>query len=783
MDAAAQFLQDLAVITIAAALAGLACKRAGLSPVAGYLVAGMLVGPHTPPSALVTDAGRVQTLAQLGLVFLMFGIGLGFSLRRMRQLGPSVVFASAGTAFLVFNLARLCAGGLGLDRAGTVFFAGMVVSSSSALIGKILVDTGRAHEKSSQLALGITLSEDIAAIVMLTLLGSYVQFGPEAAPVEGAAVVEKVALFGGFALVLGVGGLLVVPRVLRRLAREASTELETVFVAGLLFGLSLMVVRAGYSLALGAFMLGTIVGETPQRAHVERAFAGLRDFFSAIFFVAVGMTIEVARLGEAVAPLAVLVAIAVIGRPLAAGAVLLALGFDKRTAVSAGLVLAPLGEFGFITAQLGTAAGLLPPEHLSAVVGASLATAVAAPVLVRHNHAIADRAARLRLPLADRLLVLHGRIVEAFQRQRESSLLWRLLRKRLAQTGVEVALITMALVFAQPAIGWVVAEAGPGAVPYLGTGAACWAAIGLVLLAPFVAVWRNVEAVAMITADYVGMHGPAFARLRPLVTAFMQGGAMIALVLWWWNFVPVEAAPWLSVGVLAFLAAAAAILWRRLIRWHAHLEIAFEAAVAAPEASPFLDYAWMDRHAPWGLQIGEIALPDRFAAAGRSIGELGIRKRFGCSVIGIERQGFQVANPGPASHLFPGDRVLLLGTEAQIAAARGALLADPAGGDAPEDTFRDLAVELVEVPAGSDIAGRTLADLNWPRLVGVQVVGHERAGARQITPAADLELAAGDRLLVLGTPRQVEAVRAALAREAPRAAPSGIGEDGRGGLL
>jgi monovalent cation:H+ antiporter-2, CPA2 family len=769
MDAATQFIQDLAVIMIAAALAGLGCRRLGLSPIVGYLAAGILVGPYTPPQAFVTDPARVQTLAQLGLVFLMFGIGLSFSLRRLRQLGLSLLLATAATAFLVFNLARLCGGALGLDPAASVFFAGMFVSSSSAVISKILTETGRSHEKSSQLALGITLSEDIVAIVMLTLLGSYVHFGgaaPEAG--ERARLATTLGLFGGFVIALAIIGLLVVPRALLRLSREASAELETIFIAGLLFGLSLMVVRAGYSLALGAFLLGAIVGETPQRARVERAFSGLRDFFAAIFFVAIGMTIDVRALPAALLPIAVAVVIALVGRTASAGAALLLLGYDTRTAWRAALIVTPLGEFGFIVAQLGTSGGVLPGHYMAVAVGAALITALVSPSLARHNGTLAARIASLRLPVLGRLLVLHRRLLEIIQHQRETSLLWRLTRKRFVQIAVEVAVVSAALVFARPVIAWIAARFGPDAVPFVGTTAGCWGVLGLLLLAPLVALWRNAQALAMIFADYAGRQSAVFARSKPVITAGMQAAALIALVLWLWNFIPPEAGLWTALTIVLILGGTTALLWRRLVLWHSQAEIALENSLGG-NGDETRSFEWMDPHAPWGLQVGEIVLPDRFAFAGRSIGEIGIRTRFGCSIIGIERQSFSLANPGPASHLFPGDRVLLLGTDNQIAAARDHLLGEHPCEEG-EDTFRDLALELVEVPARSPAAGCTLAELNWPRLLGVQVLGHERGTARTLTPAADLRVQSADRILVLGTPHQVKLLQHWL--QPPRLTPA-----------
>lgn len=757
MTEAARFIQDLAVIMIAAALAGLFCKKIRLSPIVGYLVAGIAVGPFTPSYiGFISDVERVQLFAELGMVFLMFGIGLTFSLRRLHQLGLPVVLAAFGTAFLVFTVARMAGGALDLDRAGSIFFAAMLVASSSAVIGKILAETGRTHEKSSQLALGITLSEDIVAIVMLTLLGSYAQFGGTKAAEKSPDLVGTLGLFAGFVLVLVTLGLLIVPRVLRRLSREATSELETIFVAGLLFGLSLMVVRAGYSMALGAFLLGAIIAETPQRAHVERGFAGLRDMFGAIFFVAIGMTIDVRKLPAAVGLILVTTVLAVVGRSLSATLALLILGFDTGIAVRAALIVTPIGEFSFIMARLGIDGHMLPEKFMAAAVGTALLSALVAPVLVRFGGDIAERVAGWRIPVLSRALDLHRHILQLLERQRQSSLLWKLVRKRLAQIAVEIALVSAVLIFAEQLIAWIVRLAGPELFPDVGTAVVCWSALGLVLLAPLVAIWRNVQALAMIFADFLSRQGPNLARARPLVTNLLQAVVSLTLVLWFWNFVPASGGVWVPLGVVAFLLLMTLVLWRRLIYWHSTMEVSLEASLAANPDRPGLGL--IDRYAPWGLHIGEVILPDRFAFAGKSINELGLRTRFGCSVISIERQGLNIANPGPASHFFSDDRVLLLGTDSQIAEARRYLLAEHPT-EAREDTFRDLAIEPVEIATGSRAAGQTLADLNWPRLLGIQVVGHERGGTRTLTPAGDLRVIAGDLLLVLGTPAQVGTLR------------------------
>ncbi|MBE2215151.1 MAG: cation:proton antiporter [Opitutaceae bacterium] len=757
MSEAATFIQDLAVIMIAAAVSGLACKKIGLSPIVGYLLAGIAVGPNTPSYlGAVADVARVNLFAELGMVFLMFGIGLSFSLRRLRQLGVTVVLAAFGTAFIVFTVARMVAPALGFDGPAALFFAGLFVSSSSAVIGKILAETGSTHDKSSQLALGITLSEDMVAIVMLTLLGSYSAFGGASATRETSSVLQTLGLFAAFVLVLVTVGLLLVPRVLRRLSRDATTELETIFVAGLLLGLSLMVVRAGYSLALGAFLLGAIIAETPQRAHVDRSFGGLRDMFGAIFFVAIGMSIDVRSMPATAVPIIVSTAIAVLVRSLGASAVLLLLGYDTRTAVRAGVIVTPLGEFGFIIARMGIDAGVVSETLLGAAVGAALFTTLSTPLLARHGERIAAAAERIRIPLFAPALALHRRLLESVQRQSESSILWRLSKKRLVQIGVEVALVTAALIFAEPLIAWIVSRVGPQVVPNVTTAVVCWSALGFLLLIPLIAVWRNVQALAMIVADFLSHQGPALERARGVVTNGLRTLAITALVLWFWNFLPAGGGLWTTAGVITVLILVALLLWRRLNYWHSTMEISLNSTLA--EEPKKATHGLIDRYSPWGLHIGEVVLPDRFAWAGRSIGEVGIRKRFGCSVIGIERHGFNLANPGPAAHLFPGDRMLLLGSREQFDMIREEIgRAAPAATD--DDTFLNLTLEPVEILPGSSAAGQTLAALNWPRLIGIQVVGHERAGARTITPAGDLVLEVGDQLLVLGTPQQFSLLR------------------------
>ena len=188
------FIQDLAVVLVVAGVMGWLCQRIGLSMIVGFLVAGILAGPKSPPFTLVQDTGSIETLAQVGLVFLMFSIGLGLSLRKLRRLGPALMLATFVGAIVMYYLSRLLGASIGLGTTESLFLAGMLMVSSSAIISKILHESGLNHERAGQLAMGVAVLEDVVAVVMLTLLNSIVQLGAG----DGAQLGDTLLKLGAF---------------------------------------------------------------------------------------------------------------------------------------------------------------------------------------------------------------------------------------------------------------------------------------------------------------------------------------------------------------------------------------------------------------------------------------------------------------------------------------------------------------------------------------------------------------------------------------------------------
>jgi monovalent cation:H+ antiporter-2, CPA2 family len=759
------FIQDLAIILVVAGVVGWICQRIGLSVIVGFLAAGMLVGPYTPPFTLVADFARVDTLAQIGIVFLMFSIGLQLSFRKMRRLGLSLLFATFGSALIMYHLSRVLAVSLGWSEREGLFLAGILMVSSSAIISKILHETGTNHERAGQLAMGVSVLEDVVAVVMLTILNSIVQLGKG----EGAEVPKTLALLGAFVVLAGIAGLLLVPWLLKRMSIAAEEDLQTLGLAGLLFGLAVIAQAAGYSLALGAFLLGTIVAETPHRHQVERTFEGMRDVFSAVFFVAIGMQIDARDLWREGLLIAGVAAFTLVARPFAVATGLSLIGTPLKDSLRTGLTAMPIGEFSFIIAQIGVAASVVPKRFYPLAVGVSLITTLVAPLVMRRADKISE-ALISRQPrwLADWLRVYHGWLAR-MQQRRARNLLWQLSRKRIAQVGVGVLFVTGLVVFSGRLFALVDDWLGrrlPADVVLYGF----WIALGLVVLAPIVAIWRNLSAMALLYSEISTRGHTQAKRLRPLVETALKFGFGAMIYVWLVAILPAEgSARWLllisaGVAVLALL-----LLRAKLVYWHSEMEVEILSVIDAGDTRMTSSTApWLQPHGDWNLHMIDCTLPDLADCQGKQIAELDLRARFGCSVVGIERQGFMIPLPPPEAVLYPRDKVLLLGTTEQVRAGRR-FLVNVSGAAAADSVFEEVRMEAVVVPAWSPATDKTLGVLSPAQNHGVQIAGIHRGGLRILNPGAQETLRAGDEILVLGTPVQISEFKSWL-RERPEQA-------------
>ncbi|MGV3531668.1 MAG: cation:proton antiporter [Chthoniobacteraceae bacterium] len=759
------FLQDLAIVTMVAGVTGWLCLRIGLSSVVGFLLAGILIGPHTPPFSLVSNDAQIQTLSQLGLVFLMFSVGMGLSLRRLRRMGMGVLIATAIGALLVFGMTRSVGLLIGWTPTQTLFLAAILMVSSSAIIDKVLHEIGATHEPSSRMAMAVTVLEDVVSVVMITLLTSVVHVaGAEAS----TPIWQTLGLILVFVILLVVAGLLLVPRVLALLSRTADVDLQTVLIAALVLSFSMLAVKAGYSLALGAFLLGAIVAETSQRAQVERYLQGVRDIFTAVFFVSIGMLMDVQLIVENWLFVLLFGVFTVFCRVLATSIGLMVIGNSTKDAVRSGLMLTPIGEFSFIIAQLGVATKAAPDVLYPLAVGLALFTAFTAPIMIKYSAAISRVVERLEPRWLNNLVKFYHNGLDQIQQRQQGNVVWQRSQKHLTQIGIGFLFVTGLLAFSQQIYTATFARLGTDLPFAMGWKTAFWSVLAVIALVPLVAIWRNLLALSAIFTEALAPDDQQQSSLRVLTQAGLQTIFAVLIAIWLWLLLPFDLAAIWTVGAVVFMLGLLLLALRRMfVQLHSIVEVELGEMLSTEETErvPRQQEELLQRYQDWNIHLHEVSLPEGAEVAGKTLSELSLRQRFGCSVAGVERHGYPIPNPSPDLVLYPGDTLLVLATPERISEVR-AFVQKTAPVDDRTFLLEEIEIEGVSVPETSGAAGKMLVELEIPASTGVQLVGIERDGQRLLNPGPFQGIEVGDRLLALGTHQQIAAFQRWL-RQAP----------------
>ncbi|HWG89973.1 MAG TPA: cation:proton antiporter, partial [Candidatus Thermoplasmatota archaeon] len=379
-EGASVFLMDLAVVMGVAAIATVVFHRFRQPVVLGYLLAGLVVGPYTPPFAFVHDIETIEILGELGVVFLLFALGLEFNFRKLRRVGVAAILSGAAQAAIMVWLGYVVGILVGFTPLEALFLGAVISISSTVIIVKVVAAFGQQEEEWAQLVFGILIVEDVVAVILLTLISAGAAAGGFTAVALGV-VLGKLLLFLAAALVLG---LWIVPWLVGYVARQGVPEVLVVTVLGLAFGLAVLGGLLGFSAALGGFIMGALIAESDALHQVEELIHPIRDMFTAIFFVAIGMLVDPRLLLENWAIILVVSLVVVVGKILAGSMATFFAGYDHHTALRVGFGLAQIGEFSFVIAALvvATYGGLSAPLFAIAV-SVTAITSFTTPLLIR----------------------------------------------------------------------------------------------------------------------------------------------------------------------------------------------------------------------------------------------------------------------------------------------------------------------------------------------------------------------------------------------------------------
>jgi CPA2 family monovalent cation:H+ antiporter-2 len=542
--------------------------------VLGYILAGVIIGPHTPPFPLITEEATINMLADLGMIFLMFSLGLDFSLRKLRQVGMTALVASVSEIVLMIWIGYEIGRFFGWDSMDALFLGAMLAISSTTIIVKALDELKLRHHRFAHLILGILIVEDILAIAIIALLSSLALSGS----MDVGQVAGTLTRLTVFMVVSVVIGLLLVPRLLAYVARYDSDEMLLVTVLGLCFGFCLLVIKLDYSVALGAFMIGAIIAEARELKRIERLIDPVRDMFSAIFFVAVGLLLDPRVLIEYATPIALITLAVVIGKVLTCSLGAFLAGNDGKTSLRVGMGLAQIGEFSFIIAALGISLQVTSDFLYPIAVAVSAFTTLLTPYLIRASDPLANRLGRSMPDWLHHSLALYSDWLQSIHPNGDRAVLAAMVWRIMAHVAVNVTLIAAAFLvmayFAEPLSDWL----RTSAVGERYQRTVLWAG-ALILSLPFlVAAYRKLRALSMLLAE-AGVKesraGKYTAQLRSILSELIPLLSMLLFLLLI-GALSSSILPPLELLVLTGSAVMllGIVLGRRLIHFHARLQIA-----------------------------------------------------------------------------------------------------------------------------------------------------------------------------------------------------------------
>jgi CPA2 family monovalent cation:H+ antiporter-2 len=668
------FLQDLAVVMIVAAIVTIAFHRFKQPVVLGYIIAGVIIGPHTPPYALIHDKETIDTLAELGVILLMFSLGLEFSLRKLKQVGAPAFIAALLEILLLFGVGHEIARFFGWGQMNSIFLGAMLSMSSTTVIIKVLGELGKMKEHFSQLIFGILIIEDILGIAMIALLSGIAMTGTLSVSDVGVTL-GKLSIFFTVTLVVG---LIAVPQLIRYVARFKRNEMLVVTLLGLCFGVSLLAVKLGYSVALGAFIIGAIIAETREIHRIEALIEPVRDMFSAIFFVAIGLLIDPKMLITYWQPILVITLAVIIGKVLTCSFGAFIGGNDTRTSLKVGMGLAQIGEFSFIIASLGLSKKVTSDFLYPIAVAVSAITTLLTPYLIKSADGLVAWFDRKAPKSVVNSLELYTRWVGQIGNRRAPTLVSRLTRRWTMQMSLNVMLI--AAVFVAAAF---LGRRPPTWMKESGLTdqwlrAALWLAAVIFSLPMFIATARKLQALGLLIAEAKVSKAAAGARtaaIRSIVASAIPIAGTVALGL----FILLLSSTLLPplkvlLVLLAVIGLIAWLLWRSFIKVYSKAEVALlETFAQQPSPRPAPE-APKHQSQLRDADLESVAIPANSPAAGKLIRELELRTRTGASIVAVERAGVNTVSPDPDEELQVNDQVLLLGSPTQLEKARKHLL-------------------------------------------------------------------------------------------------------------
>ena len=737
-------VKDLALILVLAGIVTLVFKRLKQPLVLGYIVAGFLVSPHMPYLMSVVDKADIQTWADIGVIFLLFSLGLDFSVKKILRTGAAPVIAACTIIFCMMALGVIVGYGFGWKEMDCIFLGGMLAMSSTTIIYKAFSDMGLTQKGFASTVMSVLILEDILAIVMMVMLST---LASGASP-DGVQVVGSILKIGFFLVLWFVVGLFVIPLFLRSVRKILNNETLLVVALGLCCLMAVVSTQVGFSAAFGAFVMGSILAETVEADKIIRLVDPVKNLFGAVFFVSVGMLVNPKILVGYAVPILLLVLAILAGQAVFGTLGYLLGGQTLKNAMRCGFSMAQVGEFAFIIASLGLSLHVISDFLYPVVVAVSVITTFLTPYMIRAAEPCYDIVIRF-LPKRWVRRLTHIQ-TGASPGNTAADSLWKVLARKMLINTLVYGILSSAVIAIM--FSTVLPVCRLFSVEWTGSHWAGNAVCGFLTVAFVSPFLRSIVMKQNHSEAFKALWtGRRINRLPLIATILARVVIAVSFIFYICNYLTrFQNALMIAiaVGILVLM-----ILSRRLKKRSITLERLFiqnlrsrdiNAQLQGKKKPLFADHL-IDRD----IHIANLELPDDSLWAGRTLRSLQLRNRFGVHVSSILRGTHRMNIPNGNTILFPGDKLQAIGDDEQLTLFSHAMKAELQ----PEDTDiekHEMKLRCFTVSKTSPFIGKTLRDSGIRDKYNCMVVGVDEGqkNLTLITPSRCLQ--AGDVLWVVG---------------------------------
>ena len=740
-------IEDLALILVVAGIVTLVFKKLKQPLVLGYIVAGFLVSPHMPYIMSVVDKGDIHTWADIGVMFLLFSLGLDFSFKKILKMGMAPVIAALTIIFSMMTLGILVGHSFGWNRMDCIFLGGMLAMSSTTIIYKAFDDLGLRQQRFASLVMSVLILEDVLAIVMMVMLSAIASGNNP----DGGEMLGSILKIVFFLVLWFVVGIFLIPLFFRKTRKLMNSETMVIVALGLCCLMAVLSTKVGFSSAFGAFVMGSIIAETVEADKIIKLVEPVKNLFGAIFFVSVGMLVEPKVLVDYAIPILVLVLTILLGQGIFGTAGFMLSGQSLKNAMRCGFSMAQIGEFAFIIASLGLSLGVIGKFLYPVVVAVSVITTFLTPYMIRFAEPCYNHIEK-RLP--KKWVRRMNHVGNAHQNSTEEENAWKvLLRKMLINTAIygilSTAVVTLMLTFVLPLCRNMLGHWPGNAVCGLFT---------VLMISPFLRsmVMKNVH-----SDEFRQLWTESLLNRLPLIFTMIVRVAIAAMFIFYIVNYLTRFKEALMITI-AGVALVAMVLSRRLKHRSIKLERLFIKNLRSREIAeqvngerrPLFEGRLLDRD----IHIGDFDIPEDSTWIGRTLKDLQFRNRFGVHVSSILRGSLRINIPNGRQIIFPGDRISVIGSDEQLKNFSQAIANELIPED-PEIEKREMKLRKFILSDGTPFIGKTLAESGIRDRYGCMVVGVEE-GQENLTLVDPLrKFEKGDIIWLVGEEADLEKVR------------------------